>query len=482
MTNQSMTASQAVTMALGVVSSASTLLAFVVVAVVVSVKVAAIVTVIAAALFFSLRPLNLRGKRHAFQLSATQMAYASGVNEAVELAEETQAFGSEGAQRFRIAALTDPVRQRYFQTQFLGKLVPGIYQGVVLLLIVGALAVLYADGTGQVGVLGAIVLMLVRASSYGQSMQGNYHLLCQMLPFVERIGEAEKQYVEGRVERGDVRLSEIGSIEFENVSYSYTPEARALSGVSFRVDVGEAIGIVGPSGAGKSTLVQLLLRLRDPQSGQYLVNGDRADSFSSSDWHRQVAYVPQEPRLLHATVADNIRFFRDDLDDAAIERAAQWARIHDDVVTWSAGYGTVIGQRADAVSGGQRQRICLARALAASPQMLVLDEPTSALDLRSESLVQETLTSLHGQVTLFIVAHRLSMLTVCDRVMVFAHGELETFTNTTALEGENAFIRNSMALGRDNSIGTTMSTEGAVHGSRPDKPLAGTNSAPFDVA
>ena len=106
------------------------------------------------------------------------------------------------------------------------------------------------------------------------------------------------------------------------------------------------------------------------------------------DWRRRVAYVPQDPKLLHGTVAENIRFYRD-IDDGAVERAARLAHIHGDVLSWPSGYGTLIGQRADAVSGGQRQRLCLARALAGAPDVLVLDEPTSALDLPSESLVQE---------------------------------------------------------------------------------------------
>ena len=132
--------------------------------------------------------------------------------------------------------------------------------------------------------------------------------------------------------------------------------------------------------------MQILLRLRDPAAGATWSTAATRRTSAREDWHRQVSYVPQEPRLLHATVAENIRFFRD-IDDEEVERAARLARIHDDVMSWANGYDTVVGPRADAVSGGQQQRICLARALAARPEVLVLDEPTSALDPQSEALI-----------------------------------------------------------------------------------------------
>jgi ABC-type multidrug transport system fused ATPase/permease subunit len=187
-------------------------------------------------------------------------------------------------------------------------------------------------------------------------------------------------------------------------------------------------------------VVQLLLQLRRADSGQYLVNDVPADQFARGDWHAKVAYVPQEPKLLHASVADNIRYFRD-VTDVAVERAARLARIHDDIVTWASGYETVIGPRADAVSGGQQQRICIARALVANPEVLVLDEPTSALDPRSESLLQESLVGLKDGLTLIIVAHRMSTLDICDRVIVLVDGRVEAFASATELREQNAYYR-----------------------------------------
>jgi ABC-type multidrug transport system fused ATPase/permease subunit len=180
--------------------------------------------------------------------------------------------------------------------------------------------------------------------------------------------------------------------------------------------------------------------LRAPSAGSFLVNGIPADQFKCEHWHARVAYVSQEPSLIHASVSENIRFFRS-LDDAAVERAARLAGIHDEVLRWSSGYETLIGPRADAISGGQQQRICLARALAAEPEVLVLDEPTSALDPHAEFRIQESLASLKDQLTLFVVAHRMSTLDICGRVMVIVDGCLQAFDEMEKLRFTSTYYR-----------------------------------------
>jgi ABC-type multidrug transport system fused ATPase/permease subunit len=192
--------------------------------------------------------------------------------------------------------------------------------------------------------------------------------------------------------------------------------------------------------------VQLLLRLRHPVSGHLLADGLDVDEITFDSWYRRVAFVPQEPRLFQGTVAENISFFRNRLDQSAIERAAKLAYLHDDVVSWPDGYDTLVGERGGAVSGGQRQRIVLARALAEEPDVLILDEPTSALDMKSESLVQDTLASLKGRSTMFIIAHRLSTLNACDRIMVLGKGELQGFDTHDELRRSNPFFAEAVKL------------------------------------
>jgi ABC-type multidrug transport system fused ATPase/permease subunit len=134
------------------------------------------------------------------------------------------------------------------------------------------------------------------------------------------------------------------------------------------------------------------------------------------------------------------------VSDESVGRAARLANIHDDIASLSMRYDTIVGQRADAVSGGQRQRICLARALAGNPEVLILDEPTSSLDHLSERFIQESLEQLRGELTLFVVGHRLTTLSLCDRVMVVRGGQLEAFEPAARLYSSNVFYREAFDL------------------------------------
>jgi ABC-type multidrug transport system fused ATPase/permease subunit len=141
-------------------------------------------------------------------------------------------------------------------------------------------------------------------------------------------------------------------------------------------------------------------------------------------WSRMTAFVPQEHRIIFATVADNIRFYRPEIEQAEIEVAGRAAHVHDEVMALPEGYGTLIGPGARNLSGGQQQRLNIARALVGSPTLLVLDEPTSALDPHSERLMRQTLDELRGYTTVLLVAHRPATLEVCDRAFRIQHGKV----------------------------------------------------------
>jgi ABC-type multidrug transport system fused ATPase/permease subunit len=445
MTSQVMQATGGALQATALITSSLTFIVLLGVAFVLNAIAALVVLVSAVGIFALLRPLRALGVRRARELSEAQVAYARGVAEANRLAEDTHVFGVGGAQRERIDVAVERSRQLFYRTQLLIKLIPNLYQNLIYILLVAMLAAIYLSGTAHAASLAAMVLLLVRAGQSGLQVQSAYQSLSQSTPFIERTQNAERRYEQSASRDGGRPLPQMRTLAFENVSFGYHPDRPVLSGVSFEVEAGEAIGIVGPSGAGKSTLVQIVLQLREPVTGSYLVNGVPVREFARADWNRRVSFVPQEPRLLHASVAENIRFFRE-LDMESIERAGRLARIHDDVMSWPDGYATIVGPRADAVSGGQQQRICLARALAARPQVLVLDEPTSALDPHSETLIQESLSALKSELTLFIIAHRMSTLDICDRVMVIVDGRMVAFDTRALLREQNHYYRSASLI------------------------------------
>jgi ATP-binding cassette, subfamily B, bacterial len=439
---------QAVSGASGTISLITSTIQFVVLmafAFVLNLVAAVSVGIMSIAMFALLRPLRSRGGHYSRELSRAQVAYAGGIAESNRVAEESHVFGAGAAQRQKVGRLVDRAQHYFYRAQLLGRLVTNGYQSLIYVLLVAGIGVLYLVGANHAGSLGGVVLLLLRAGTTGQSVQGAYQSLIQALPFIERTQQALVRYREHSEDYGDTPLPVVDEISFEQVSFAYNADAPVLADVSFEIRSGEAIGVVGPSGAGKSTLVQLLLRLRRPVEGRYLINGVPAEEFSSDDWHTQVSYVPQEPRLLHASVADNIRFFRD-IDDEQVERAARLARIHDDIMSWPGHYEAMVGPRADAVSGGQQQRICLARALAAQPEVLILDEPTSALDPQSEAFIGASLLAMRSSLTLIIVAHRMSTLEMCDRVMVILDGRLAGFDTKDALQQNNDYYRQASQL------------------------------------
>ncbi len=444
MTDQIAYATQAVLSLANTIAAAAMFIALLVSAFILN-AVVAVVVLGSALLFEALRPIDRRGFSAAQDLSQATMDQAAGVSESVRMAEDAQVFGVGAAQRRLVGTLIEAVRGAFFRYQLSARTIQSVYPSLIVLLIVGGLAGLYMLGGAHLASLGAVVLMLVRASTYGQYFQGANHFIQQSLPYLDRLDDALGRYRASAPGDDGRPLTGIKELALDRVEFAYRPGRPALDGISFTVKAGEAVGVIGPTGAGKSTLVQILLRLRDADRGDYLINGEVASTWRRSDWQRLVAYVPQEPRVFQGTVADNIRYYRDASDDK-IERAARLAHVHEEIAAMPAGYATVIGQRADAVSGGQRQRICLARALLLQPGVLILDEPTSALDLASEVAVRSSLGDLRGHVTIFIIAHRLPLLDICDRTIVLEHGQIKAFASTAELARSDSFYRRLIRL------------------------------------
>jgi len=232
-----------------------------------------------------------------------------------------------------------------------------------------------------------------------------------------------------------------GDVRFSGVSFAYEPGAPTLIDVSLEVPAGSTLAVVGATGSGKTTLGYLLGRLYDADSGSITIDGVDVRDLSLAALSSTVGVVSQDPYLLHASIAENLRFARPDATDDELVRAARAARIHDLIASLPEGYDTVVGERGYRFSGGEKQRLAIARTVLRNPPVLVLDEATSALDTRTERSVQAALDELSAGRTTVTVAHRLSTVRSADRIAVLDRGrvvELGSHDELLALGGRYA--------------------------------------------
>jgi subfamily B ATP-binding cassette protein HlyB/CyaB len=216
-----------------------------------------------------------------------------------------------------------------------------------------------------------------------------------------------------------------GSIKFDKVRFRYRADApEALRGVSLQIEPGEMLGIVGPSGSGKSTLTKLVQRLYVPEQGRVLVDGTDLALVDPAWLRRQVGVVLQENILFNRSVRENIALSNPTMPMERVIEAAELAGAHEFVLTLPHGYDTMVEERGANLSGGQRQRLAIARALITDPRILILDEATSALDAESEEIIQRNLARIASGRTVLIIAHRLSAVRACNRIITIESGEV----------------------------------------------------------
>ncbi|KZT32575.1 hypothetical protein SISSUDRAFT_1133093 [Sistotremastrum suecicum HHB10207 ss-3] len=313
-----------------------------------------------------------------------------------------------------------------------------IYLAEALLFYVGA--VLVANGTytylRMVQVLQLVVFsvsiasqLMVFTGSVTKAVQGTRDLY-RILSLTTDTDES----------RGNSKPLISGSVSFKNVEFSYPerPDVPILKGVSLDVTAGECVAIVGSSGSGKSTITSLLQRLYEPNSGAITVENTNL-SMTDVTWLRDhVAVVSQDPHLFEMTISDNIAYGDRPISDEEVEEAAKASNVHDFIMSLPKGYDTQVGENASLISGGQAQRLQIARALVRGARILILDECTSALDAENQAAVMDTIRQVKVGRTTIVVTHKLSLMKMCDRILVIHDGvvaEEGTFDSLTRKKG-----------------------------------------------
>jgi ABC-type multidrug transport system fused ATPase/permease subunit len=240
-----------------------------------------------------------------------------------------------------------------------------------------------------------------------------------------------------------------GGLEFRGVRFGYRPQRPVLDGVSFRVAAGERVGLVGPSGAGKTTLTDLLVGLYRPQAGTILVDGQALDEVAPSSLRGAIRGVAADGMLFRMSIADNIRYGRFGASEAEVLDAALMAGLGALLERLPEGLATLIGERGVELSMGERQRVLLARAFIARPAILLLDEATANLDFKTEAAVKEAIRVISRGRTTLVVAHRRSMLSDVDRVLVLRGGRIEQDGSPAELLQAEGYFRQMMLAAED---------------------------------
>ena len=293
----------------------------------------------------------------------------------------------------------------------------------VIMIIVGGHAIL--AGTMTPGgflmymlFVGLVAAPLVQVASIGTQ-------ITEAFAGLDRIREIREMRTEDQDDADRAPLSEVeGAVEFDHVTFSYTPGVPVLRDVSFRATAGSTTALVGSSGSGKSTLLGLVMAFNRPDSGSILVDGNDLASLRLRDFRSQLGVVLQDNFLFDGTIRENIAFARPDATDEEIREVSRIAHCDEFIERFDNKYDTIVGERGVKLSGGQRQRVAIARAILADPRILLLDEATSSLDSESEAMIRDGLRSLRRGRTTFVIAHRLSTIESSDQILVLEGGEI----------------------------------------------------------
>jgi subfamily B ATP-binding cassette protein MsbA len=403
---------------------------------------------------FAIRKINKRLKRVSRLVQERTGMLTHALEEAIGAHRVVKVFGGEGYESSRLKAASDKLRLATAKQAAAAALGTPINQIIVSIAVAVILWIAAKQATGRqygagdfVTYIFALLHLLTQLKTLGNVtgvIQRGLTAAESVFALIDEPPEVDSGT------RGIERAR--GAIRFERVTKTYTRDARpALDDVSLDISPGESIALVGPSGGGKTTLVNLIPRFYAPTAGRILLDGVDLAEIRLTDLRRQIALVSQDIVLFNDTIAANIAYgMMAGASQEAIERAAEAANALEFIRAQPNGFDTVVGERGVRLSGGQRQRIAIARAILKDAPILILDEATSALDTESERQIQAALDHLMQGRTTIVIAHRLSTVEHCDRIVVIADGRVaEQGTHAELVAQQGIYARLAAQQFRD---------------------------------
>ncbi|MFA4833300.1 MAG: ABC transporter ATP-binding protein [Patescibacteria group bacterium] len=401
------------------------LIVYILVAINISIYITLITLVLGLLLFLVFKPLIYKVKIISHKLERLNKEISHFVNENIVGMKTIKAIfvgnkvAKAGQEFFR------QLKDMQVKQALLSNIAGAFMQPISLVFVCIVFALSYRAPNFNFAALVAVIYLIKQIFSYFEQLQTKALIISSSVPYLKNVLDYEDQAIRNREKSIGLNHFKFNNLlEFKEVNFSYNPDKKILTDLSFNIKKGELVGLIGPSGVGKTTTTDLFLRLFVPTSGEILLDGKSIREINIEEWRKNIGYVSQDIFLINDTITNNIRFYDSSITDDDIIEAAKKANIYDFIQGYPDKFSTIIGERGVLLSAGQRQRIAIARVLARKPIILLLDEATSALDNESEAKIQEVIKNLKGKITVLVIAHRLSTVIDSDKLIVLNKGKI----------------------------------------------------------
>lgn len=315
--------------------------------------------------------------------------------------------------------------------------------GYTAIVLVGGILIVQGNGAITVGIIASFITYSKLFTRPINELSSMYNMLQAALAGAERIFEImDTKEEDDQIPRSNPPIKINGSVEFDNVTFSYNGSKKNLENVSFEIDSGTKVALVGPTGAGKTTVTTLLTRMYDVEDGAIMVDNQDIRKYSLEDVRNFISTVLQDAYLFHGTIEENIRYGKIDATKEEIIAAAQMANADAFISKLPQGYDTIVTENGSNVSQGERQLISIARSILQNPSILILDEATNNVDTLTEKKIQEALWKFMDNRTTFIIAHRLDTILQADLILVVSDGKIsEQGTHDQLLRQKGSYYK-----------------------------------------
>lgn len=376
-------------------------------------------------LIFLFKPLIAKNRLYSHDMVLLNKSIAHDINENIVGSKTIKSLNAEKSMANFVSTLFLKLRIIKIKQALVKSFTNSTVEPVSLIIIVVIFALSYSRSGFNFAVFAVLLYMIQRIFVYVGRAQVSLHGLVGSVPYAERALLLKDELLhEKEINNGNKSFLFEKELSFKNVSFGYIDSKSVIEKMDFSLKKGEMLGVVGFSGAGKTTVADLVLRFFDPLTGKIFLDDIDIREINLVDWRKNIGYVTQDMFLLNDTIENNIKFYETNVSRKDYDRAVNLAYVMDFAKNFPEGLKTTVGERGLQLSVGQRQRVALARVLARHPKILVLDEATSSLDNESESLIKGSIESLKGKITLLVIAHRLSTVLNCDRILVLRDGKI----------------------------------------------------------